>query len=139
MRIAIAETGVRGYTLIEVLVAMTILAMALVVLMRIFSGGLNAVRVAGDYAGAVVLAESRLAAAGVSEPLAEGETQGRHDRFAWTQVVARYEPEGVADWPVPAYQVDVVIEWPGPTGTRSLDLTTVKLERPTPPRTGRRR
>ena len=42
------RTHSNGYTLIEVLVAFTILALALTVLLRIFSGGLRNVSVSSD-------------------------------------------------------------------------------------------
>ena len=46
----------RGYSLIEVLVAFTILAMALTVLLKIFSAGLRNVDAASEY-GVEVIAE----------------------------------------------------------------------------------
>ena len=54
-----------GYTLIEVLVAFMIMAMALTVLLRIFSGGVRNIDVSSDYARAVLIAESQLAATGI--------------------------------------------------------------------------
>ena len=67
MRFERRQLAVRqsGYTLIEVLVAFMILALALTVLMRIFSGGLRNVSVSSDYAVATLIAESRLAATAV--------------------------------------------------------------------------
>jgi len=50
----------QGYSLIEVLVAFTILALTLTVLFRIFSGGLRNVDAAADYAMAVLVAEGKL-------------------------------------------------------------------------------
>ena len=69
----------RGYTLVEVLVAFVILAMTLTVLLRIFSGGVRNIAVSADYARAVLIAESQLAAAGIDEPFHAGETGGIED------------------------------------------------------------
>jgi general secretion pathway protein I len=120
-----------GYTLIEVLVAFMILALALTVLMRIFSGGLRNVSVSSDYAIATVIAEARLAAAGIDVPLRPGETSGTEgERFEWTVSVQDYQP-----WPgyrsaakgVDAYRVTVTVEWPNGNNTRSVGLSTVRL------------
>lgn len=123
-----------GYTLIEVLVAFMILALALTVLMRIFSGGLRNVSVSSDYATATLIAESRLAAAGIDLPLVPGETSGTEgERFEWTVSVQDYEP-----WPgyrsavkgVAAYRVTVTVEWPHHDRMRRIGLSTVRLHIP---------
>jgi general secretion pathway protein I len=120
-----------GYTLIEVLVAFVILALALTVLLRIFSGGLRNVSVSSDYATATLIAESRLAAAGIDVPLRPGETSGTEgERFAWTVSVQDYQP-----WPgyrsaargVDAFRVTVTVEWPHGDRTRTVGLSTVRL------------
>jgi general secretion pathway protein I len=120
-----------GYTLIEVLVAFMILALALTVLLRIFSGGLRNVSVSSDYAAATLIAESRLAAAGIDIPLRPGETSGTEgERFEWTVSVKGYQP-----WPgyrsaasgVDAYRVTVTVEWPHGDNTRRVGLSTIRL------------
>jgi general secretion pathway protein I len=123
---------VDGYTLIEVLVAMMILAMALTVLMRMFSGGLQNISTSADYAHAVVLAEAQLAATGSSEATVPGQTYGREDKFRWTRSVEEYYPVELGETetlPVAAYQVTLVVEWPGRARPRRLSLTTIKLDR----------
>lgn len=121
-----------GYTLIEVLVAFMILALALTVLLRIFSGGLRNVSVSSDYATATLIAESRLAAAGIDVPLTPGETSGTEGkRFEWTVSVQDYAP-----WPgyrsavkgVDAYRVTVTVEWPHGDSTRRIGLSTVRID-----------
>ncbi len=93
-----------GFTLLEVLVAFTILAMALGVLMQIFSRGVNGAILSDRYARASTLAESKLASTGIEEPLKEGSSNGKFDDdFAWALNVRPYEdpnldalPGGVA-------------------------------------------
>jgi general secretion pathway protein I len=123
---------VEGYTLVEVLVAMMILALALTVLMRIFSGGLRNLSVSADYGYAVVLAEAQLAAAGSSEALVPGETRSSDDKFRWTRTIEEYRAEEFTEMdklPVTAFQVTVVVEWPNVSRTRQLNLSTIKLRR----------
>ena len=120
-----------GYTLIEVLVAFMILALALTVLLRIFSGGLRNVSVSSDYATATLIAESRLAAAGIDVPLRPGETSGTEgERFAWTINVQDYQPfpgYRSAAKGVDAYRVTVKVEWPHGDKMRRVGLSTVRL------------
>ncbi len=123
----------RGYTLIEVLVAFMILALALTVLLRIFSGGLRNVSVSSDYAQAALIAESQLAVAGLGGRLSPGVSRGEVDeRFQWTQTVSAYSPfpgYAASAKNIPAFYVSVTVEWPHGNGTRSIDLATVRLLR----------
>jgi general secretion pathway protein I len=127
----LARRRSRGYTLIEVLVAFVILAMALTVLLRIFSGGVRNVAVSSDYAKAVLIAESRLATAGIDDTLAPGETDGiENGRFRWTRVVTDYEPTSSYQSTVKglrAYHVTVTVSWPNGDKERQVELNTVRL------------
>jgi general secretion pathway protein I len=120
-----------GYTLIEVLVAFMILALALTVLLRIFAAGVRNVSVSSDYARAVLIAESRLAATGIDGVLAPGETSGiEEDRFEWIQTVEEYTPSPdyqISVQNVPAFYVTVSVAWPHGDGSRSVGLSTVRL------------
>jgi general secretion pathway protein I len=120
-----------GYTLIEVLVAMTILAMSLVVLFRIFSTGLVNVGISADYARAVIVAETRLAAAGLDTGLRQGRTEGAVDeRFYWFRTVEDYVPAGQPgnqELPIAAFLVTVAVEWEHRGHTRQVILNTIQL------------
>jgi len=123
---------IKGYSLVEVLVAMMILVLALTVLMRVFSVGLRNTAVSADYGRAVLLAEAQLAAAGSSEALVSGETHGNDDKFRWTRIVDEYVAKNTTETemlPVAAFRVTVVIEWPNSGRTRQLNLSTIKLDR----------
>lgn len=123
----------QGFTLIEILVAFMILAMSLTVIFRIFSGGLRNVALSGDYARAVLVAESQLSAIGVSEPLERGVTAGEWDtRFRWERVVEHYRPweedrELTAD--LLAYRVTVNVDWEHAGRTRQITLRSVRLKK----------
>jgi general secretion pathway protein I len=80
-----------GFTLLEVLVAFTLLALAMGIIMQVFSRGVNGADLADRYAKAAMLAESKLATVGVAEALAEGDYNGQFDdNFAWTMTVRAY-------------------------------------------------
>jgi len=81
----------RGFSLLEVLVAFTLLAIAMAVLMQIFSRGVNGADIADRYAKAAMMAESKLASIGLEEVLAEGDTSGQFDEyFQWALSVRLY-------------------------------------------------
>jgi len=87
--------------------------------------------VSADYARAVLIAESRLVSAGIEGVLIPGETSGIEDeRFEWTQTVHEYTPSvdyKTSVQKLPAYYVTVSVQWPHARGTRSIDLSTVRL------------
>ncbi len=94
----------KGFTLLEILVAFTILAMALGVLMQIFSRGVNGAILSDRYARASTLAESKLASTGIEEPLKEGSFSGKFDGksdedFTWTLNVRPYEDASLEPLP----------------------------------------
>lgn len=121
----------QGYSLIEVLVAFTILALALTVLFRIFSGGLRNVDASADYALAVLVAEGKLAEPGVSTPLQIDTANGvEADKFTWSRSITQYDPANAEfsnPFAVRAYRIVVNVEWPGGRSTRRVALETIRL------------
>ena len=128
----------QGFTLIEVLVAFMILTLSLSVLFRIFSGGLTNVAVAGDYAQAVLLAESQLAVVGRSEPLLVGQSYGESgERFRWRRTIASYLPwEDDAALTVPApvsgYHVSVEVSWTRNGRDQQITLNSLRVQKRPP-------
>jgi general secretion pathway protein I len=121
----------QGYSLIEVLVAFTILAMALTVLLRIFSAGLRNVDASSEYARALSIAEAELAVPGILEPLQPGITQGEEDGgYRWVRDVAEFRPIDGPDYagtPAPPYLVTVEVTWPANQGERTIRLETIRV------------
>ncbi|WP_345294523.1 type II secretion system protein XpsI [Luteimonas vadosa] len=83
----------RGYTLIEVLVAFAVLALALTLLLGTLSGASRQVRWSADAGRAALHAESLLAQTGVGEVLQPGRRDGEFEagRYRWTLEVAPYQ------------------------------------------------
>lgn len=127
---AIGRKACRGFSLLEVLVAFTILAMLLGALFQVFSGGLRAARAGDSYTRATVIAQSRLAALGVEFPLEEGTSSGNvDDTFHWRVIVRPYvdaELPASPDLPRP-FSVDVEIFWEEGGGARSLSVSSMRL------------
>ena len=77
-----------GFTLLEVLVAFTILAVLLTALIQAFSQGLRASTVAEERATAVLVARSIMAEVGSSIPLEESEQSGDlEDGLGWRLII----------------------------------------------------
>jgi len=122
----------QGFSLLEILIAFSILALSLGILLNIFSGGLRRTIISEEYQQAVVIAESKLAAAGVETELDEGLTQGDvQDKFFWQVQVQAYnleeaglEAESVTVFP---YHVMATVEWAAGDNNRQVVLRTLKL------------
>ena len=135
----------RGFSLIEVLAAFVILALVATALFQLFSGALQNASAAEDWSRAVLVAESRLAAAANAQPLVEASERGDADdgRIRWETRVKAWEPPNVdpelarisEGMTTRLYRVEVDVRFPGLAGSeRALSLATVKLAAKDPPR-----
>ena len=125
-----APASERGFTLIEILVAFVIVALALGALLQIFATGLRSSSAAENYTIAALLAESKLAGIGVEEPLEEGDQSGEFDNgFRWATNVRPYDDGGptLAPGAIQAFEVSVTVRWGGPMRERSVSLATLRL------------
>ena len=71
----------KGFSLLEILVAFSIMAIALTIVLRIFGSGVNAAVVSEEYSIAVQIAESLMARVGVEAPLEAGEISGAEAEY----------------------------------------------------------
>jgi len=82
----------RGFTLLEVIVAFALLALALTLLLGSLSGAARQVRESADGSRATLHAQSLLAQLGTGEPLRPGVQEGgfEGDRYRWRLEVAPF-------------------------------------------------
>src|SRR5262249_41825456 len=123
-----------GFTLLEVVVALAIAAVALVGLFQAGSGGLFAVDTAARAQEAIHRAQSHLAAVGRDAALVQGEfTDDDGGGYRWrlrVRPVGTHRglaPDGNAAGSATLYDVEVAISWPGRAGDRSVVLKTFRL------------
>jgi type II secretion system protein I len=118
---------VRGFTLIEVVVALAILGLAVVTIIQLFSQGLRLLKLSGDHQRAVLLADQK---AREVEPANSGTESGQEGEFAWERRVEIVPvPEeltvlGVA--PLRVFRVSVQVRW---SGNRSVEVVTLRTAR----------
>ncbi len=122
--------GCRGFSLLEVLVAFTILAMLLGALFQVFNGGLRAAHSGDRYTRATVIAQSHLAALGVEQPLREGVLSGTTDgAYHWRVTVSPYFDDQlpVTDRVLQPLTVNVEVFWEEGGTARTVSLTSMLL------------
>lgn len=125
-----------GYTLIEVIVAFALLALALTLLLGSLTGGTRQLRQADDITRATLHAQSLLASLGVEAPLRPGHAEGtlEQGRFRWSLQVQPYvdpqpSPAGadlqaISQWQL--LQLDLSVRW-GETPAQQLQWHTLRL------------
>jgi general secretion pathway protein I len=121
-----SEAGARGFTLIEALAAIVILALALSALLSAHDTGLRGAAAMDDHLQARLLAQSLLAQWSVDRTL-QASSRGQSGRFAWTVSARPYgAPVGAADQKVPwmLHELTVTIAWPP---ARQVQLRTLRL------------
>lgn len=125
-----------GFTLLEVLIAGVIAALALGVLFRVGIGGIEQSRIAGQTEEAVAIAQSHLAIA-ATDPV-PGTARGRDGPYAWQSTIAPIATTTAAtdlqafvhqagEMPATLYAIGVTVSWPGGHRTRQLTLQTRRL------------
>lgn len=122
------ETG--GFTLVEVLVAFAIAALGLAGLFEIFATGLRNAGASEAFARAVMLAETRLAAVGVEQPLEAGESYGDlGEGYSWHTVIAPYYEKDM-NTAIETFVVSVTVSWGADTSPpTAVTLQTLRLGR----------
>lgn len=114
----------RGFTLLEVLVAMTILGLAIVTLMQLSSQGLRLLRLSDDYQHAVLVADRLVRAVEVPR---EGVETGQEGPFQWERRVALVPmPEELTPGAGPKprfYSLSVAVRW---GGARTFEIASLR-------------
>ncbi len=128
---------IRGFTLIEVVVAMAILGVGLTVIIELFSGGLRLGRTSVEYTKAINYARMKMEEITVKQSMEEGSEEGEFDNtFRWqveTKKVDVLSIEKGIDFkpPTELFQVKVNILWKSGSKERSTRIETyrtIKLE-----------
>ncbi|HEX6945534.1 MAG TPA: prepilin-type N-terminal cleavage/methylation domain-containing protein [Casimicrobiaceae bacterium] len=128
----------RGFSLLEVLVAFVILALVATAIFELFGGALRNASAADEWSRAVLVAQSRLAVAASASPLKEGSETGSEDdgRLQWSAKVTPVAlDEGNPDaqrvtetMATRLYRIEVDVTFPGALGNeRRFSLATLRV------------
>lgn len=119
--------------MLEILIAFSILALSLGILLKIFSSGVNTAVVAEEYTVAVQIAESLMAKTGIETPLQAEEISGlENEKYHWQISISPFEfnPDNVDvnAITVVLFKVNVTVTWGFEEGNeRRINLTTLRL------------
>jgi general secretion pathway protein I len=134
---AVMAGSQRGFTLLEVLVAFTLLALFFGALFQVFAAGLTLTRSGESQSRAVLLAKSKMEEIGADNRIGSGSHSGVFDLnkaqgppYRWRAELARYGEDelGLADGgELVPYRVDVEVSWTMDGGQRSVNLVSLVL------------
>lgn len=122
----------RGFSLLEILVAFSIMAISIGMLLSIFSSGLRNASVSEEYTSAVQIAEAILAKPGIEMPLQQGQSSGViNDKYRWELTVAPFilTTETIDTRTIPAqlFMVTALVSWGEGGRERQFELSRLKL------------
>ena len=122
-----------GFTLVEILVALTLFAVVGGALLQLFQSGLRNSRLANDYTHAALLARSKLTELQAHTHLRPGDLSGHFDGgYRWQAVL---EEQATADPATPRslmpLTLKLTVSWGDGGEERSFDLRSLLLTRAT--------
>lgn len=135
-RTCAAPRRARGFTLIELVTAFVVFALAFGVLMEIATSSMRAARRSAAYTQAALLAQSRLDVVGVGEPLRDGRDNGRFNPdYDWELDVRKIEAPPASDGTlesgiVDLYRVELVVRWRDGPREQSASFVTLRAQQP---------
>jgi general secretion pathway protein I len=124
----------RGFSLLEIIAAIAILAIAFAALMQVAGSSMSLTARANERTQAALRARTLLDGAFVMEPLREGDTEGRFDdTYHWRMNVTRYVTPGVAPAADGAaasrvYRLDLDVTWGAPDNERHARFSTLRMD-----------
>lgn len=117
----------KGFTLLEILVALAILATAVTIIFQLFSAGLRNIAVSEDVVSAAVRAEAKMREVLSNEELTENSwTETTTDGYTFAVNITEALQEKTDTLPVQVLQIDLAITWTKNSRERSLRLKTYK-------------
>ena len=120
----------RGFSLLEVIAAIMLLAIAFTALMKVAGASIELSHNAAEHSEAAMWARSLLDSAFVGEPVRPVSRSGRFNpQYRWQLEVTPWDPTGpaLAGEPLQLYQLDLAVTWGPPAHPRSAHFRTLRL------------
>jgi general secretion pathway protein I len=134
----------KGFTLLEILLAIAILGVAVTVIMQQFSAGLRIARTSQTHTTATIYAKQMLEEYLLAEEMEEGEASGTFDDgYSWNVSIQAYEDykeeEGATEeeqeiyehLPLEMFRIESVVSWMEGGREKSVALATLKTVKKT--------
>ncbi len=120
-----------GFSLLEVIAAIMLLAIAFTALMKVAGASIHLTQNASNHSEAAMWARSRMDSAFVGEPIEPGTSSGQfNQKFRWQLRVTPWNRNTPANAPLHLYQLDLDVMWGPPAHPRSAHFRTLRLGGP---------
>jgi len=126
----------RGFSLLEVIAAMMLLAIIFTALMHVAGGAIRLTQNAAAHSEAAMWARSLLDSAYVGEPIRPGSSAGQFNaKYRWRLNVTPWNQAGIAPpgASLQLYRLDLDVLWGPPGHPRSAHFRTLRLGGPLRP------
>jgi general secretion pathway protein I len=126
----------RGFTLLEVMIAVSIAAIGIVSLLELFGGSMRLARAAYDQTNAIVVASSIMDSVLWKPELPEGDTAGDEGQYHWIMSVKPVDPElgSTEDEPLEdisdsyeLYEIAIEVSWGQSDTPKQITLRSRRL------------
>jgi prepilin-type N-terminal cleavage/methylation domain-containing protein len=117
----------QGFTLLEVLVALAILATAVTLVLQLFSTNLRSITASEDYVRAVIAADARMREISQADDLEQGAWEEIDGPYTMKVVISEALQEKTDLLPLRLLQVELTLNWRKGLRSRSMTLTTARL------------
>ena len=118
----------QGFTLIETLVAVAVLAISLVVVLQLFSGGLKSGKLSDEYTRGIFYAREKVEELLLSDKFEEGASEGEfEDGYRWEVEILRLEAgEEDEKLPFESFDIRVTVIWDTGGGDKHFEIATIR-------------
>jgi prepilin-type N-terminal cleavage/methylation domain-containing protein len=126
----------QGFTLLEVMVSLSVLAIGIVTVMELFSGSLRLADMASRRTQAVIYAREVMDGLFAGEMLEDGEESGKvGERYSWVSYVqevtsdedGRFRDIENTRFPIRLKELEVRVRWQGRTGPQEFMLRSLRM------------
>jgi general secretion pathway protein I len=133
------RAAMAGFTLLEVVLAFSILAVGMTIAMQIASSALRQAQQAAEHTQAALYAQNVLDSAGLDQALEPSSDSGEFESgHRWQLTIEPYEPESEAipqlmaglNAPVELLQLELVVEWERGNQRREARFRTLRAVLP---------
>jgi prepilin-type N-terminal cleavage/methylation domain-containing protein len=122
------DGGIRGFTLLEILVALAILGIAITIILQLFSANLRALSASGDYVSAVTKAEAKMREILDDANLSEKSwSEVTDDGYRFDASVTETLKDRTENLQVRMLEVALTVQWTKGSKKKSLTLKTMKV------------